>query len=136
MKKQTKKKLTHHVKRIAKRVLFVWEMVITIVFSIILIPIFVQSSEKFNFYKFVIIASLMVYCIFYLIGGQFKKGFFKDYFQTSSLRLLIAMSMLAFAFFFHILDMVLWDNVILVMAAVLYAYFLQRITFFLRVIGL
>lgn len=129
--RETKQRL----KKGAKRLLFVWRAIVAIILSSILIPLFVSQGASRSFYTWAILPSLLGYLIITYIHLRLKKGAVKEYLERSATRLLLAMSSLALAFIMGALGIHLWTATLLVMSAVLYALFLQRLSF-LRVIGI
>jgi|GEM_PF-6660699 len=134
-----KPKHRKHIKK-AKKVLGialkVWEIIVVIILSAILIPLFVKNSEDGHFYTIIIVGSMLVYALLFMIKGRIKKqGFIRDYLESTSLRLLLAMSALTAAFLLLILDQAFWSLALVVLAAIAYAFFVQRVGF-LRMVGL
>ena len=125
----------HTVKKHVKRIYGIWQVIVLFFLSIVLIPLFLDQGIEHNLYSWLVPASIGIYLVITLIHFKLKPGFVKRYLETTATRLLIGVVTLATAFIFLATGILLWAEVLLCVSAVLYASFLQQVSF-LRVIGL
>ncbi len=125
----------HTVKRHVKRIYGIWQAIVLLGISIVLIPVFLNQGLEHSIYSWLVPVSILLYLIITLIHFKLKPGFVKRYLETTATQLLLGTVALAAAFIFRALGIFLWAEVLLCVAAVLYAAFLQQISF-LKVIGL
>ncbi len=132
---ERKKRIIGHVKKGFKTAYAVWQAIAITLIALALIPLFLLNLANGAFYTWMIIVSIAVYVVVILIMGYLKEGIVRRYLETTSFRLFLGMVVLAAAFLLDRLGLVAAAQAALVAAAVLYAFFLQRISF-LRLIGL
>ncbi len=132
---EKKKRILKRVKKGFTVAYGIWQAIVVTVIAIVLIPVFLANAENGNFYSWVITASLLTYVVVLLIMGKLKRGIVREYLEKTSFRLFLGMVVLTAAFLLHGLGQATLTQAALAAAAVLYAFFLQRITF-LRLIGL
>ncbi len=122
-------------KRTFKALLVAWHIVIIIIISALLIPLFLKNANSPTFYTWTTLMSILAYLLVTAIHLRMKKGVIKEYLESFCSRLLLAVIAIVVAFLASMYSTVLFSQVMLVTAAVLYATALQKF-FFLRVIGL
>ncbi len=122
-------------KKGVKGVLLAWQLLIIVLLSALLIPLFLHSATSSAFYTWWVMLSILAYLILTYIQLRLREGAVKRYLESLATRVFLAVVALAVAFVTVALRADLWSGVFLVVAAVLYAAAFQKIAF-LRVIGL
>ena len=118
-----------------KRIYKIWQLIVLFFLSVVLIPLFLNQGIQHSLYAWLAPTSIAIYLIITLIHFKMKPSFVKRYLETTATRLLLGVVALAAAFICLGLGILLWAEVLLCVSAVLYASFLQQISF-LKVIGL
>ena len=123
------------VKEGAKTAYGIWKIIVIVLLSLALIPLFLAGTESKTFFSLWILISLLVYMILTYWHLRLKKGTMKEYIEGMATKLLFAMSALVIAFLFTLIPIYNIASIFLVLGGILYAITIQNI-FFLRVIGL
>ncbi|MBR9693394.1 hypothetical protein GOV07_05750 [Candidatus Woesearchaeota archaeon] len=123
------------VKQGAKYAYGVWKIVIIVLLTLALVPLFIAGMRSRTFFSLWIMISLFVYLVLTYWHLRLKKGKMKEYLEDMATKLLFAMSSLVIAFLLTLVPIYSIASIFLVLGGILYAITIQNL-FFLRVIGL
>lgn len=106
-----------------------WRLLIVIIISFILVPFFLKQRSNDAFYLTTICSSLVGYFLILLISFGMKRGKIRRYIEHTSHTLLAGLILLTATFLMYAYGSPLWASLLITVAAILYASFLQRISF-------
>ncbi len=116
-----------------RRLLLLWQLLTIILFSALLIPLFLAQAGS-AFYTWLTLGTMLLYLLLLSFQSRLKGGL-RRYVAGLGDRLFLALLFLALSFLLLKLEGGLLFRTSLVVSAVLYAAAIQKVAF-LRVIGL
>jgi len=120
------KRTVHKIARKARPVITFWRYVVAIILFIIIYPTFLATHTKHNFYAVVSLATIVVFCIAFIIKRALNPKY-RPYVVKAQYLMLGAAVLLALAAYVPMNTTPVWRMLVLLASAFLYALAAQRL---------